>query len=60
MRLRWIGSSLFESMAEIYFTNWPLGISILKPHFPLRKTSRVEDLMTRRLGYPKTSTSSKS
>jgi hypothetical protein len=33
-------------MAEIYFANWPLGISILKPHFPLRKTSRVEDLMT--------------
>jgi hypothetical protein len=44
---RWIKSSLFKSTTKIYFVNWPSGISILKPHLPLSKTSRVEDLMTR-------------
>jgi hypothetical protein len=43
---RWIGSSLFESTIDICFTNQPSGISILKPHFPLSKTSGAEDLMT--------------
>jgi hypothetical protein len=43
---QWIRSSLFESTAEICFLNQPSEISILKPHFPLRKTYGAEDLMT--------------